>query len=141
MRVLALDYGSARCGVALSDPTGTLATPLGAVERPASRRGLDELTRIVSERDVDRVLVGLPLTLRGEEGGQAAEARVFAERLAARVGSPVELYDERLTTRQAERTGGAADLDSRAAAHLLETYLASESRERERGPAAERVSG
>jgi putative holliday junction resolvase len=141
MRVLALDYGSARCGVALSDPTGTLATPLGAVKRPASRRGLDELTRIVSERDVDRVLVGLPLTLRGEEGGQAAEARVFAERLAARVGSPVELYDERLTTRQAERTGGAADLDSRAAAHLLETYLASESRERERGPAAERVSG
>jgi putative holliday junction resolvase len=140
MRVLALDYGSARCGVALSDPTGTVATPLTAVARPASRRGLAELARLVSERDVDLVVIGLPLTLRGEEGAQADKARAFAARLAARIDPAVELYDERLTTRQAERAGGAADLDSRAAAHLLEAYLASASFARVR-PAAAEVRG
>ncbi len=124
MRVLALDHGSARCGVAISDPTGTLATPLAAVERPESRRGLAALARLAAERGVERVVVGLPLTLRGEEGDQAGEARAFAARLEARLTVPVELLDERLTTRQAMRTGGAADLDSRAAAHLLEAYLA-----------------
>jgi putative holliday junction resolvase len=141
MRVLALDHGSARCGVAVSDPTGTLATPLASVERPESRRGLDELVRLASEHDVELVLVGLPLTLRGEEGAQAAEARAFADRLAARMPIPVELYDERLTTRQAERTGGSADLDSRAAAHLLEAYLASGAFKQTREPATERVGG
>ena len=124
MRILALDHGAARCGVAISDPTGTLATPLAAVERPDSRRGLAALAALAAERGVERVVVGLPLTLRGEEGDQAARARAFAARLDARVTVPVELFDERLTTRQAARTGGAADLDSRAAAHLLETYLA-----------------
>ena len=124
MRVLALDYGSARCGCALSDPTGTIATPLGVVERPDTRRGLARVAALVSEHGVERVLVGLPLTLRGDEGEQAARARAFADRLEARLSIPVELHDERLTTRQAERTGGAADEDSRAAAHLLESYLA-----------------
>ena len=124
MRILALDHGSARCGVALSDPTGTLATPRPAVERPETRRGLAELARVASEAGAERVVVGLPLTLRGEEGAQAA-ARAFAERLEGRTGLPVELYDERLTTLQARRSGGSAELDSRAAAHLLEVYLAS----------------
>jgi putative holliday junction resolvase len=124
-RVLALDYGAARCGCALSDPTGVLATPLAAVERPGTRRGLDELVRLVEEREVERVVVGLPLTMAGEEGPQAAETRAWAERLAGRVPVPVDLHDERLTTRQALRSGGRADLDSRAAAHLLESYLAS----------------
>jgi putative Holliday junction resolvase len=128
MRILALDHGSARCGVALSDPTGTLATPLPAVERPETRRGLAELARVASEAGAERVVVGLPLTLRGEEGAQAAAARAFAERLEGRTGLPVELYDERLTTRQARRSGGSAELDSRAAAHLLESYLASRAR-------------
>ena len=123
MRILALDHGVARCGVAISDPTGTLATPLAAVERPDSRRGLAVLAALAAERGVERVVVGLPLTLRGEEGDQAARARAFAARLEARLPVPVELFDERLTTRQAVRTGGAADLDSRAAAYLLETYL------------------
>lgn len=122
-RVLALDYGSARCGVALSDPTGTLAAPLVAVERPATRRGLARVAAVVREREADRVVVGLPLTLAGEEGAQAIESRAFAQRLAELVAVPVELHDERLTTRQAQRTGGAADADSRAAAHLLESYL------------------
>ena len=124
MRVLALDHGSARCGVAVSDPTGTLATPLAAVDRPDTRRGLAEVARLVEDQVAERVVVGLPLTLRGEEGQQAEKARTFAERLERRVSVPVELHDERLTTRLAEQTGGEGDADSRAAAHLLESYLA-----------------
>jgi putative Holliday junction resolvase len=124
VRVLALDHGEARCGCAVSDPSGTLATPLPAVRRPDTKRGLAALARLVEEREADRVVVGLPLTLRGEEGEQAARARAFAEALGRRVSVPVELHDERLTTRLAERGGGTADEDSRAAAHLLESWLA-----------------
>jgi putative Holliday junction resolvase len=123
-RILALDHGAARCGCAVSDPSGTLATPLDAVERPDTRRGLAAIVRLAADREVERVVVGLPLTLAGEEGEQAAAARAFAERLAGELTVPVELYDERLTTRLAERTGGGANADSRAAAHLLESYLA-----------------
>ena len=124
-RVLALDFGDARCGAALSDPTGTLATPLDAIANPDSRRGLDRVARLVRAREVERVVVGLPISLSGEEGAQAAHTREWAAKLAERLDVPVDLHDERLTTRQAERTGGSADLDSRAAAHLLEAYLAS----------------
>jgi putative holliday junction resolvase len=123
-RVLALDHGSARCGCAVSDPSGTLATPLPVIERPDTRRGLAAVARLVDEHGAERVIVGLPLTLRGEEAEQAERARTFAERLGRRVSVPVELHDERLTTRLAERTGGDAEADSRAAAHLLESYLA-----------------
>jgi putative Holliday junction resolvase len=123
-RVLALDHGAARCGCAISDPSGTLATPLGVVERPDSKRGLAALARIAAEHGAERVVVGLPLTLSGEEGEQAAVVRTFAERLERRLNIPVELHDERLTTRLAERTGGTENADSRAAAHLLESYLA-----------------
>ena len=123
-RVLALDHGEARCGCALSDPSGTLATPLQAVERPDSDAGLDALARMASEHEVELVLVGLPLTLAGDEGHQAARAREFAQALGRRVSVPVELHDERLTTRLAERDGGRASSDSRAAAHLLASYLA-----------------
>ena len=122
--MLALDYGTARCGCAISDPTGTLATPLPAVERPDSKKGLAALARLAEEQAAERVIVGLPLTLGGDEGEQAEAARAFAERLDRRLKVPVELHDERLTTRLAERTGGAGDEDSRAAAHLLESYLA-----------------
>ena len=124
MRILALDPGEARCGCAVSDPSGTLATPLEAVERPGTRRGLARLAALAAELDAEMVLVGLPLTLAGDEGSQAERAREFAERLRARVRVPVDLYDERLTTRMAEAGGGVADPDSRAAAHLLESYLA-----------------
>lgn len=124
MRVLALDYGSARCGVALSDPTGTLATPLPALERPATRKGFAALTALVREREVGRVVVGLPLGLSGRDTPQTAEARAFADRLRDAVAVPVSLYDERFTTRIAERAGGRADEDSRAAAVLLEDWLA-----------------
>ena len=125
MRALALDYGAARCGVAISDPTGTLATPLDAVVRPGSKAGLAEIVALVRERGVETVVVGLPLTLAGEESAQTAEARTFADRVREAVAPvPVELYDERLTTAQARRTGGASSEDSRAAAHLLEAWLA-----------------
>jgi putative holliday junction resolvase len=128
-RILALDHGSARCGCAISDPSGTLATPLDVVERPDSKSGLAAVVRMVQEHGAERVVVGLPLTLKGEEGAQAAAARTFAERLERRLNIPVELHDERLTTRLAERTGGSENADSRAAAHLLESYLARPSAE------------
>jgi putative Holliday junction resolvase len=123
-RILALDFGEARCGVAVSDPSGTVVTPIGAIERPDTRRGLGRLAATVREREVERVVVGLPLSLSGEEGPQAARTREFTARLAERIDVPVVLHDERLTTQQAARSGGNADEDSRAAAHLLEAYLA-----------------
>jgi putative Holliday junction resolvase len=122
-RVMALDYGEVRCGVALSDPSGTLATPMPVVERAGTKKGLGRLSELVAANGVIRIVVGLPLTLAGDEGAQAAETREFAERLGRRVSVPIELYDERLTTVQADRSGGTADADSRAAAHLLEAFL------------------
>ena len=124
MRVLALDYGSARCGTAVSDPTGVLATPLEPVLAPDTRRGRAQLRALVAETGAERVLIGLPLSLTGEDSAQTAQTRAFAEGLARAVPVPVELFDERFTTRLAERTGGRASEDSRAAAHLLEGWLA-----------------
>jgi putative pre-16S rRNA nuclease len=125
MRVLALDYGSARCGCALSDPTGALATPIDPVQRPSTRRGLQRLHALVEDRGVERVVVGLPLSLSGEDSEQTREARAFAGRLEGVLGGvPVEVFDERFTTRLAQRTGGAGSEDSRAAAHLREGWLA-----------------
>ena len=128
MRVLALDFGSARCGVAVSDPTGVLATPLEPVTQANTRRGLDRLRTVVRETGAERVVVGLPLRLTGDDSAQTEEARAFAERLQARLGDdvPVELYDERFTTRIAQRAGvdPRTSEDSRAAAVLLEDWLA-----------------
>jgi putative holliday junction resolvase len=128
MRVLALDYGSARCGCALSDPSGTIATPLGTVERPDSRRGMRDLGELVREREVELVVVGLPLSLRGTDTAQTLAARDFAQRLSRQLPDDVavELHDERFTTRLAQRTPAipVASEDSRAAAHLLESWLA-----------------
>ena len=125
-RVLALDYGSARCGCALSDPTGTLATPIEPVLRPATRRGFARLVELVRDREVGRVVVGLPVSLSGADSEQTRETRAFAERLRAAVPVPVELFDERFTTAIAQRSGGdRASEDSRAAAVLLEDWLAS----------------
>ena len=123
MRVLALDYGAARTGVAVSDATGTIARPLGVVERAASEHGLAEVRELVLEHQADRIVVGMPVTLRGERGAQALETDTFVEALRGVVGVPVETYDERFTTTLAAREGGAAAEDARAAAHLLESYL------------------
>lgn len=130
MRVLALDYGSARCGCALSDPTGTIVTPIELVSRPSTRRGLARLEKLVREREVERVVVGLPLSLSGEDSEQTRETRAFAQALSLRLGEgvPVEMHDERFTTRIAQRDGAwsKAEEDSRAAAHLLESWLAAQ---------------
>lgn len=123
MKVLALDYGSARTGVAVSDPTGTLARPLCVVERAGSEAGLTELARLAREEEAERIVVGLPLTLRGERGDQAAETERFVEALRAAVDVPVELWDERFTTDLAQQTAGAAPEDALAAAHLLSGWL------------------
>lgn len=127
MRVLALDYGSARCGCAVSDPTGTIVTPIEPVLSPGTRRGLRSLAELVRDREAELVVVGLPLSLRGADTEQTRETREFATRLEDRLGDgvPVELHDERFTTRIAQRMEGSfsASEDSRAAAHLLESWL------------------
>ena len=127
--MLALDYGSARTGVAVSDATGTLARPVGVVERAATEAGLGRLAELVRELEAERVVVGLPLTLRGEHGAQAQETEAFATALEARLAVPVERFDERFTTALAGQDAGGAPEDARAAAHLLAGYLAWISRE------------
>ena len=132
MKVVALDYGSARTGVAVSDPTGTIARPLGVVERAASEAGLARLAELVREEGAELVVVGLPLTLRGERGAQAQETEAFLEALRETVEVPVESYDERFTTGLAASVGSDdAPEDARAAAHLLSSYLAWSSAGRE----------
>ena len=123
MRAIALDYGAARTGVAVSDATGTLARPDGVVERAASPAGLDRVTELVAEYGVEVVVVGLPLTLRGERGAQARETELFVEILRARLDVPVEMEDERFTTALAQQSGGRAPEDAVAAAHLLQGWL------------------
>jgi putative Holliday junction resolvase len=123
--VLALDYGAARTGVAVSDPTGTISRPLGVVEGAATPQGLERVAELVREHDAELVVVGLPLTLRGEHGLQAAETTAFVEALRGVLGIRVETYDERFTTALAAREGGGSDEDARAAAHLLDGYLRS----------------
>lgn len=123
MKVLALDFGSARTGVAVSDVTGTLARPVCVVERAASEPGLARLASLVAEHQAELVVVGLPLTLKGERGSQALETEAFVEALRGRVGVPVETEDERFTTRLAQQTGGKTPEDALAAAHLLQGFL------------------
>jgi len=118
VKVLALDYGSARTGIAVSDPTGTVARPLGVAEGVRSPDGLARLVATIRAEQPERVVVGLPLTLRGEEGEQARETLGFVEALREAVEVPVVTYDERFTSSLA---GGD---DARAAAYLLSSYLA-----------------
>jgi putative holliday junction resolvase len=128
--VLALDHGTVRIGAAICDPTGTLCTPLPVIEPPEA----DAVAALVREREVERIVVGLPVHLSGEEGSQAALARAFAEELGEVVDVPVDTYDERLTSRMADvsrREGAGASRDSIAAAHLLEAYLMSLARKGE----------
>ena len=122
MKVLALDYGRARTGVAVSDPTGTIARPL-CVVGAAGSDGLAQLAALIDEHEVERVVVGLPLTLRGERGEQARETESFVEALTGVTTVPVVTFDERFTTDLAEQSPADAPEDARAAAHLLSSYL------------------
>lgn len=127
VRVLALDHGTVRCGCAISDPTGVVVTPLSAISPDPL-----QVQMLVAEHEVELVVVGLPRNLAGEEGKQAAIARAFSEELAQLLDIPVEVYDERLTTAMADRSGregATADRDSLAAAHLLDGWLASKGNE------------
>jgi putative transcription antitermination factor YqgF len=130
VKVLALDYGSARTGVAVSDPTGTLARPIGVIERAGTEAGLQQLVELIAGEGAERVIVGLPLTLRGERGEQARETERFVDALRNAIDVPVEGFDERFTTDLAEQDPGSRNLpaDARAAAHLLTSYLAWSSR-------------
>jgi putative Holliday junction resolvase len=130
LRVLALDHGTVRIGAAICDPTGTLCTPLPVIEPPEPA----SVVALVREREVERVVVGLPIHLSGEEGSQAALARTFSDELTALLDIPVDTYDERLTSRMADasrRAGSKAARDSLAATHLLEAYLTSLARKGE----------
>jgi putative Holliday junction resolvase len=121
VRILALDHGAARVGCAICDPSETLARPLGVITPDPA-----EVARTVREHEAELVVVGLPVSLSGDEGEQARVARRFAEELAGVLDVPVETYDERLTTRMADstrRSGASAPQDALAAAHLLESFL------------------
>ena len=117
MKVVGLDYGAARTGVAVSDPTGTVARPLTTILRATTDAGFNELLTVIDSAEAQLVVVGMPITLRGEHGEQARETAVFVERLRSACPVPVETYDERFTSVLA---GGD---DARAAAHLLTDYL------------------
>ena len=130
MKVLALDYGSARTGVAVSDPTGTVARPLEVVERAATGLGIRRVLELARREEAELIVVGIPVTLRGERGAQAQATERFVEQLRAAATIPVEGFDERFTTKLAHRTAGSAPEDAVAAAHLLSGYLTWQSRPR-----------
>jgi putative holliday junction resolvase len=123
VKVLALDYGSARTGIAVSDSTGTVARPLEVVQRASSQSGLARIVELVREHHAERVVVGLPLTMRGTRGEQAVETEEFVALLRSALEVPVESFDERFTTDLAEQCGDSRETDALAAAHLLSSYL------------------
>jgi putative Holliday junction resolvase len=123
VKFLALDYGAARTGVAVSDPTGVVARPVGIVERASTDEGIRRIAALARDEQVDRVVVGLPLTLRGERGRQVEETERFVDLLRAALDVPVETFDERFTTDLAESSPTRAEQDAAAAAHLLSGYL------------------
>lgn len=144
MRVLGIDVGTHRIGVALSDPTGVIAQSLTVIPRTGWQAALAELRDLVAGHGVERIVVGLPLRMDGTEGDAARQARAFAQRLRAAVGVPVEMQDERLSTAEAERAMVAADVrrerrqmrrDAVAAALILQRYLDGIAGTRERGNA------
>ena len=149
MRVLGVDLGARRIGLAISDSETRLAFPLDAVESHGTGRNIDALRELIETREVERVIVGLPLHLDGRSGPEVDAARRFAGALERSTGIPVELFDERWTSLQAERalreTGTPAkrrkrrrsgDLDSMAATILLRTWLDREKQQGEAGASA-----
>ena len=135
MRILALDVGDSRVGLAISDPTGLLASPLGHVERGPT--DVQDIIRIAEENEAAQIVVGLPLTLAGESRAQAGKVRGFVRELRSATDIPIETVDERLSTVQAQRLLTDSDrgrrsnrergrIDSSAAAVILQAYLDSQ---------------
>jgi putative holliday junction resolvase len=123
VKVLALDFGSARTGVAVSDPTGSVARPVGVVDDAVSDDGIARILELARQEEAELIVVGLPITLRGERGAQADETERFVEALRAATDLPVQSFDERFTTKLAGATPTKAPEDAAAAAHLLTSYL------------------
>lgn len=121
--MLGLDFGAARTGVAVSDASGTIARPLEVVRAAATPAGLERIAALVAEHGAEAVVVGLPLTLRGETGAQARETQAFVDDLRRVLTVPVDVWDERFTTTLAARTDSRAPEDALAAAHLLQSWL------------------
>src|SRR5437879_13709458 len=107
MKVVAVDYGSARTGVAASDPTGTLARPVGVVERVRTAAGLQQLVELIRGENPEQVVVGMPLTLRGEHGEQARETEELVDTRSQALEWPVDGFDGRLTTARSEQYPGS----------------------------------
>jgi len=134
-RILGIDYGERRIGLAVSDPTATIAQPLPTLTRRAGKRPpVATILQLIREYDVAEIVVGLPLTLEGEESEWTREVRDFGEKLARRAGLPVHWVDERLTSVRAERAVRSLDLprrererkeriDAAAAVLILQTHL------------------
>jgi len=134
-RILGIDFGERRVGLAISDPTGTIAQPLPALTRRRGKRPpVEAIARIAEEHGATDIVIGLPLTLEGEESDWTREVRAFGARLAQRTGLPVHYVDERLTSVRAERTVRSLGLPKRererktrvdtiAAMLLLQAYL------------------
>ena len=132
MRVLALDVGDRRIGVALSDPTGLLASPLSTITRKGQDADVDEVLGLAAANDVPEIVVGMPVSLSGRKGAQAARTTAFAEELRRKTDIPVVFADERYSTVQAERSlresgvqpsRDKARVDAAAAAVILQSYL------------------
>ena len=130
-RLLALDLGDKRIGVAISDESNLLARPLTTIVRASKREDFDAIADLIAQYDVERLIVGLPWTLRGEEGPQARRARRYVEALSAAIAAPVSFQDERYTSAEAEvrlaetprKRRRPGDVDAAAAAIILQDYL------------------
>ena len=132
MRILAVDWGERRIGLAISDPTGVIATPLPTLKVRGREEAIAGVSRVAAEREVERIVVGLPLLMSGARGSAAETAEAFAAAVATRTGLAVETYDERLTSAMSQRrlhetgvrTGRAKEkVDQGAAVALLESFL------------------
>lgn len=133
-RVLALDYGKAQTGVAVSDPSGVIVRPLPAIRDASGKQGLEMIARLVMEEAAVKVVVGMPVSLSGEMGSQALETTRFLETIRTLLDVPVIAWDERFTSKIARERGreAAASEHSVAACCLLEDYLRSEENQRHR---------
>jgi len=130
MRILALDVGERRIGTAICDPDERLAVPLGVIERQGREADVQSVLALAEQEEVGALVVGLPLSLDGSKGPQARRTEAFARQLSARTSLPVELWDERLSTAEAERYAAArprrgrrGTSDALAAAIILQGFL------------------